>query len=137
MTDAQWISVLLRIQAVVHGHRSNAPPKPVLFTTPEIANTVSTKVGVAPAPRNPFGVRLRATCLLSWRFDHAQPPPTRLSLANLGNSLSPRHFAENAALGIDVGHFSSVVYEWRLPCMPEYVETWIPATDDELMQGRN
>jgi len=49
--------------------------------TPEIANTVSTKVGVAPAPRNSFGVRLRASCLLSGRFDHAQPPTTRLSLA--------------------------------------------------------
>ena len=100
--------------------------KAALFTTPEIANTVSTKVGVAPAPRNPFGVRLRATCLLSGRFDHAQPPTTRLSLANLGNSLSPRHFAENAALTIDVGHFSSVVYEWRLPCMPEYCKNVDP-----------
>ena len=57
------------------------PLKPALFTTPEIANTVSTKVGVAPAPRNSFGVRLRASCLLSGRFDHAQPPTTRLSLA--------------------------------------------------------
>ena len=131
------MSVLLRIEVLVHGidrtHRQSPRYSRLLKSQTEFQQ----KWVSPPAPGNSFGVRLRASCLLSGRFDHAQPPTTRLSLANLGNSLSPRHFAENAALGIDVGHFSSVVYEWRLPCMPEYVETWIPATDDELMQGRN
>jgi hypothetical protein len=61
-------------------------------------------------------VQLACSPGVSTTHIHNNPP----QFSAPGNSLSPRHFAENAALRIDVDHFSSVVYEWRLPCKPEY-----------------
>ena len=53
--------------------------------------------------------------------------------ASQGNWLSPRHFAENAALGIDVVHFASVVYEWCLSCIPGYCRTVDPRIQQPTM----
>jgi hypothetical protein len=76
------------------------------------------KVDVGPrTTHDVLEVALFGSYLFDGRVVHIHVSTASLRFSESGNWLSPRHFAENAALGIDVVHFASVVYDWCLPCM--------------------